>query len=811
MGGTIVRAGRDGDRLQEGILKVNMLPLVATMIVLGLLATTNAPAQENPLDPARVAEIAEMLPEAPEGLGSPASDREAWDALAETEAYANVIRRAEGFLDQTLPEQPDELYLDFSETGNRTRWQRVASQRRGRLAPLVLAECAENQGRFIPAIVELVEALCAERTWVMPAHDRSLANFNQERVDIDLASSSVGWQMATANWLLGEKLDDGTRELIARNVAERVLEPYRAMYTGEREPNWWMNTTNNWNAVCLAGVTGAALAQIEERALRAEYVAAAEHYSRNFLRGFTTDGYCSEGLGYWNYGFGNYILLAETIYQATGGGVDMMALPEVAPPATFAARIQIIGGVAPAFADCSINARPSSEWMYYLNRRFALGLDHYEDLPLSSTTGSLINALIFGFPNSASSGDVIEGADLGSPLRAWFEDAGILVSRPAPDSPALLGVALKGGNNAEHHNHNDVGSYVAVVEDRAVLMDPGSEVYTARTFSNRRYESNLLNSWGHPVPVVAGELQRTGRDAAAVVLASDFTDGRDSLTLDLSAAYDCRELTKLERAFVYDRGGDGSLTVTDTVAFSEPRSFETALITDGAWERRDAETLLISDGNRAAQVSVDTGEFDWELVVDEIEEDARAQPTRLGIRLTEPVGEATVTATIRPVRDYGLTGDSVLFDGDFTLGGQGWTVGGSSLGEISDEQAASGDHSLKITDETEETGSNVTSGRMTVDGGGTWLLRGKVRHVSGSGIGMYVRFYDAAGRRLNESDARGNIPPVGSLEGEAGEWVPFEFAFETPEDTARMDLWIHSFNAAEVVAYIDDLEIVPAG
>jgi hypothetical protein len=43
-------------------------------------------------------------------------------------------------------------------------------------------------------------------------------------------------------------------------------------------------------------VTGTALAQVEERRERAEFVAAAEKYCRNFLRGFTPDGYCSEGL-----------------------------------------------------------------------------------------------------------------------------------------------------------------------------------------------------------------------------------------------------------------------------------------------------------------------------------------------------------------------------------------------------------------------------------------------------------------------------------------------------------------------------------
>ncbi|MBD3293527.1 MAG: hypothetical protein GF393_11425 [Armatimonadia bacterium] len=787
---------------------MNALSLIALIVALGLMvSTTDGLAQEDARDAERIAEIAAMLSDAPEGLGRPAGDREAWDALAETDALAEIIRKAEDLLDEPLPESPDELYLDFSETGNRTRWQRVASQRRGRLAPLTLAECAENEGRFIPALTQVIEALCAERTWVMPAHDRSLANFNQERVDIDLASSSVGWQMANINWVLGDRLSPETRELIATNVSERVLEPFRAMYTGERDGNWWMRTTNNWNSVCLAGVTGAALAQIDDPALRAEYVWAAEHYSQNFLNGFPPDGYCTEGLGYWNYGFGHYILLAEAIYQATDGALDMMERPDVAAPATFGRRIQIIGGVAPAFADCSINARPDSRWMWYLNERFGLDLDQYEDLPLRSRVSGLTNALIFAFPNSASEADTIEGADLGSPLRAWFDDAGILVSRPAPDRDTLLGVALKGGHNSEHHNHNDVGSYVVVVQDQPVLMDPGSEVYTARTFSNRRYESNLLNSWGHPVPVVAGELQRTGREAAAEVLATDFTDERDALTLDLSVAYDVPALTTLEREFVYDRAGDGSLTVSDTVAFEEPHSFETALITDGLWLRGDDGTLLVSDANRAAQVSIDTGGLAWELVVDEIEEDGRAQPTRLGIRLGQPVTEATVTATITPVRDFGLKGDSVLFNGDFELGAAGWSLSDGGISTVTDEMAVSGEQSLKIVDEADAAGSNVVSARFEAEPG-QWVLRGKVHHVSGSGIGMYMRYYDDAGRRINEADERGHIGPVGSLEGEAGDWVDFEFSFEPPAGTTHMDVWIHSYNAAAVTGFIDDLEVV---
>ncbi len=781
----------------------------APLIVLGIavlvvVSTMDAVADEPP-DPARVDEIAAMLPEGPEGLGRPITDRETWDALAATPAYQAVIARAEKLLDEPLPEQPDDLYLDFSRTGNRTRWQNVANQRRGRLAPLVLAECAENRGRFVPAIEELVAALAAERTWVMPAHDRSLANFNRERTDIDLASSALGWHLATANWLLGERLSAETRALIRANVEERILAPYRAMYSGERDPNWWMHTTNNWNAVCLAGVTGAALAQIDDGTLRAEFVAAAERYSQNFLNGFTPDGYCSEGLGYWNYGFGNYVLLAETVWQATGGGVDLMARPHVAAPATFGARIQIMGGVAPAFADCSINAHPDRLTMFYVNRRYGLGLAEYDSVDLSWTTGSLSNALIFGLPNSASRGQTIAGAEVGSMVRTWFGDAGILIARPGEGSDATLGVALKGGHNAEHHNHNDVGSYVVVVRDRAVLLDPGSEVYTARTFSGRRYESKLLNSFGHPVPVVAGQLQRTGRDAAAQVLESEFTAERDTLALDLRAAYAVEGLERLERSFVYDRTGAGSLIVTDIVEFAQPESFETPLITDGDWTRRDDGTLVVWDLDRAVRVSIDTGGAPWELVVDEIHEEAAAQPTRLAVHLAEPVESAEITMRITPLE---LGGEGLLANGDFELRSFGWRLPENSQAEISDEIAHSGEWSLKITDDSETVGSNVTSGRMEVAGARRFVLRGQVHTVNGSGIGMYMRYYDADGKQLNETDERGWISPVGSLEGAVGEWAAFEIPFETPESTATMDLWIHSYSSALVTAYLDDLEIV---
>jgi len=771
-----------------------------------LLGPESARGAEGDIDEIRIREIAPMLTDQPASFGRPITDRAAWDSLAESDAFAGVIARAEALLDDPIPDLPDDLFLDFSRTGNRSRWQRVNSRRDGRVNSLVLAECIENKGRFVPAFEELARAFASERTWMMPAHDRSLTNFNGESIDIDLKAASRGCIMATALYLLGDKLSDETQKLIRDEVSRRILVPFRDMAEGKRKRNWWMTTTNNWNAVCLGGVTGSALALLESREERAFFVAAAEEYSKNFLRGFTADGYCSEGLGYWNYGFGDYLMLCEIIHQATGGKLDLLARDEVRAPATFGARIEIINGVYPAFADCSITVRPGSRQMYFVSRRFGLGLRKWEDRNVASPSGRLYECLMYSFPSSASQTPVAERAAEGPDLRDWFEQAGIMIGRPAPGSDCRMAVALKGGHNGEHHNHNDVGSYVVVVGSQAVLLDPGGETYTARTFSSRRYESNLLNSFGHAVPVVAGQLQQKGREARAEVLRADLTDDADTLVLDLKAAYAVEELQKLERTFVYSRADAGSLTVKDEVAFTTPQTFGTALITLGEWREVEPGAILIYDFEGAVRVDIETEGADFEIVAEEIKEDARAQPTRLGINFKSPVTSATITVKITPIALDDQDGKSVR-NGDFEKGTWGWRIPKGGMGALSTEQAAGGQYSLKITDASKTEGSSINSARIRADGAGAYELRGNYFPVSGDGVGMYVKYLDESGRVLNQDD-RGWLTSTGNLGGSEKRWAPFAFRFETPAETAALQIWIHSYTGSTVEGYLDDLEIV---
>jgi hypothetical protein len=436
-------------------------------------------------------------------------------------------------------------------------------------------------------------------------------------------------------------------------LERRTFTPFEGAVTRGSPRLSWLTVTNNWNAVCLAGVTGAALTTIEDRSRRAFFVASAEKYVQNFLAGFTPDGYCSEGLGYWNYGFGNFMVLAEDVLQATGGGLDWWENPKVRQIAQFGRRIEIFPGVSPAFADCHVGSRPDTRLMAFVSRRYGFGWKDLEQRGLLLAPGpssGLFELGLIGFPNSASKRPpAAEPAPRG--LRDWFSDAGILICRPAEGSPHALGVALKGGHNAEHHNHNDVGSFVVALDGRTPLVDPGAEVYTARTFSSRRYESKVLNSFGHPVPRVAGQLQQTGRQAAAKVLKTELTDTADTLVMDISSAYAVNALKKLQRTFVFSREGSGSLTVTDEVEFASPQTFETALITFDKAKPGPGNVILVGDGAGAVKVAIAvSGATGFRLQSEEIHENLPGGliPIRLGIELSEPVTKGTVILTITP-------------------------------------------------------------------------------------------------------------------------------------------------------------------
>lgn len=625
------------------------LPRALVACLLANLALT-VPAATN-LPPARIDEISTWLPIRPTGLGRPMTDREAWGKLAKSPAFEDIPIRARKLKQQPVPELPDELYLDYSKTGNRDRCQNVQSARTARLVTFALAEGLENQGEFVQPLVDTIEALCRERTWVYPAHDGKLDNFYGRTVEADLRATAIAWELATADYLLGDKLPPATRQLIRDNVERRVLTPFRDMVNGRRKPIFWLRATHNWNAVCLSGTVGAALALVESSAERSWFVAAGQQYIQYFLKGFTPDGYCSEGIGYWNYGFGHFLMLSETLRQATGGKLELLAEPAALQPALFCTRAEILNGIYPTISDVHPGSRPDPQLVCFIRERFGLkpSADCAEQWVKPS--GSLASTMLFSFLDPVSPDIHKSQSAEDSSLRTWFKEGGVLICRPSPGPAAIpFAAALKGGNNAENHNHNDVGSFSVVAGNDMVICDPGAEVYTARTFSAHRYDSKVLSSFGHAVPVVAGQLQHAGADAKAAVLQADFHENRDTLALDITSAYKVPELKRLERTFVFQRGPSTRLTVSDEVSFSTPQTFETALITWGAWKRISDNEIVLTDQNAAVRVRIDTGKVPFHIRAETLDENLpnHKRPLRLGVALTPIVQSARVSLTISP-------------------------------------------------------------------------------------------------------------------------------------------------------------------
>ncbi len=620
---------------------LRLLPAVIWFVLATVLHAGEA------LPPGRAAELAVLLPAKPAGFAWPIGDRGAWEQLATDEAYANTIVTADKLLKQPLPVQPDSLYLEFSQTGNRTHWQAVANQRRGRIEKFTLAEALQNQGRYLPALEATIAALCREKTWLMPAHDGGLHNFHGQEITPDLGATGLAADLAEADYVLGDHLSPATRQLIRDNIRHRVLDPFRAMIEGRQKETFWVRTPMNWNAVCVGNTVFAALALLDSREERAFYATAGEHCIQYFLSGFTPDGYCAEGVGYWNYGFGHFILLTETLRQATGGKLDLLANDRAIAAARFCQRSEILPGIFPTISDVNPGTKPSSQLTAYVCRR--LGMPTNAKLT-GAGDGLAMNLMLASLPATVPVARQME-ASRDNPLRSFFPGGGVLIARTTPDQSPAFAAALKGGNNNEPHNHNDVGSFSVVLGRNMVVCDPGGEVYTARTFSAHRYDGKVLSSYGHAVPVVAGQLQKAGADARAIILTSNFTANADTYALDIHSAYPVPDLESLVRTFVFRRSAIPYLEVSDAVKFTSPEAFASTLITWGTVQSAGPTALIITDGDSSVRVTINTQgrPFQWHQEIINEDVDTKRKPVRVLIELADKIAVGVVTLHLEPV------------------------------------------------------------------------------------------------------------------------------------------------------------------
>lgn len=606
-----------------------------------------------PLKKERIEELMRLISAQNTGYGDPCNNREVWDSLMELPKYKHLIGEAEKLLGEPFPAWNDSLYLIFSKEGTRPEGEKMIRARLKWLPVLVWAECLENKGRFVPSIELVLTELCKQPTWVLPAHDWHLENFKETNPNVDLAAATVANQIGQTLYLLNDKLDLEVVERVKERLFCKIFNPVLTTIRTLDKRHYWLTVQNNWNSVCIAGVTSAALAVIEDVKLRAEFVAMAERYAQNGIEGFSDDGYCPEGLGYYNYGFGNFVFLREAVWKATAGKVDFFSQPKIAKIATYGVRTEINNGIYPSTTDCRIGTTPALWLLWYCNRNLNLGLKNIRrsDISLQPVLDLLTDQIVAFSNSTCVHSSKVASTDYSMEHRSFFEKAGLLLCRPGNSYRKTgLAVGIKGGTNGESHNHNDVGSYTVVAGDEELMGDPGGPTaYTNKTFTSVRYSLyKSFSSVGHPVPFIDGKEQFESINAKAVITDTLFSDKEDRLTFDISSAYKVDGLQKIDRVYIYNRKKEGSFQVTDIFEAAKAIDFETALTTRATIIYGKDYLELVGKKYKLKITVKASAPFSFEAY--QIADYGMTPFTRIAIRLNEKVSKGSIALNYKVVK-----------------------------------------------------------------------------------------------------------------------------------------------------------------
>lgn len=603
----------------------------------------------------RVQEIAAMLRDDPGFPEMRIGNRAVWDALAKDANAAAVIRHAERIVAKPMPRLDDSVYTNQVEG----IWGKISGLRGRTILPIAFAECLENRGRFLSALLERLDAIAAQSTWMNPYHDRPyFGNFYGKYCSIDLNVSEMALKVALVLDLLKGQIPETTVRALTDAAWRHCFDSYlrSAADFDQRAPrdcgnmllNGWFFGESNWNPACHYQSVGGAIFMVRDRETRAKFIEAAERAMPYYLGGFSAEGYCQEGLDYWNYGFGQFLKLGLFVRLATGGEVDFFALEKARKCCLYAYEFQLSTGNAPQFGDGTASV-PSKGCLSYCEQI-------WPETVSAATAGVTPTSYGLEFCLLTAFGRTVERpagvGDYRLPIRTLFTDAQIYVGRPAESGERALSCCIKGGHNGVPHNHNDAGQYIIALGGTQMVQDPSGKKYDFDTFGPKRYNSPMLNSYGHAVPYPDGMLQGAGKERSAKILSTDFTDARDTIELDLRDAYTNGNIRTLTRRLTYDRAG-ATVEVRDHVVFGRPATYESPISTFGKVEKGAAEGTFVivretSAGVKRLAFAVDAGGTKWHVKEEKVPNPGRTEPTRFAIVLDEPVAEATVTFLFKP-------------------------------------------------------------------------------------------------------------------------------------------------------------------
>lgn len=504
-----------------------------------------------------------------------ADERDAWNSLPERVRTAHLDRGNKALNAQwsTLPATE---FMAYFRTGDYMDFQAANFARRHRLRDLVTAECIEGKGRFLDEIINGIWHLCEESFWglspntfVQASEEDQVKYSNQQLQEIrtllpdiskpgfDLWVGETAGVLAWTVYLLQNQLN-----AITPLITQRVqLEAERRVLIPCLERNFlWMGflgqRTGNWNPWCNTNYLTTALILDTDETRRAQAVEKIIQSLDIFISHYKPDGGCDEGPSYWGRAAGCLFEALELLNSATNGAINIYDKPLIKEMAAYIYRVHISDRYFVNFADAPGSIRPAANLVHQFGQR--IGDNHLQAFgawAAQEGEPTIVGSLGRELP-AIFNAEHLDPKEIPPPqLRdVWLSDIQVMTARSVPNSNEGLYLAVKGGHNREHHNHNDVGNFIVYTNGLPAIIDVGAGTYTAKNSGPDRYDIWNMHSGYHNLPTINAIRQGYGEEFAARVLDYKTNDAAAHLSLELANAYPPQaKLTSWTRTLTLNR------------------------------------------------------------------------------------------------------------------------------------------------------------------------------------------------------------------------------------------------------------------
>lgn len=580
------------------------------------------------------------------GLFHPISDREYWDDFSKKH-LDEIVERYEQVVSTPRVQLTASLYLDYQRTGNRTRYQDASNRRGNELLLATIIECCRNDGALMDDIMDLVWMILEESTWCYPAHNKSVATIadglpDYNRWSITICSTQRMTDMAFVYQAVGEKLDEISK-MITKRMKETVIEKV-LMEMLNRDDYWWMgfgdkkpNNIGIWNwRNALVG----ALVFVDDMDLFRKILLKSIICMDQYIDNQGEEGGCNEGPSYWFHSHGNVVEAIELLNKATNGlFADCFKTQKVRNMVQFLLKVHAGGKYFVNFADGSPVLDHGALFVYRCGK--ILGIPEVCDFASewgkksgqNKVLGEMNMYRFFG--NREYFDEYLNHK--GNSLQVsehYLPDLGVMTVRTQSTNGEIF-LGAKAGHNGESHNHNDVGNFIVYKNGVRFIVDSGPLVYSALTFSDKRYTLWTNQSQYHNVPTIDGGHQANtpmGTPKSEGYRSDNVTYNKEekqsTLSMSIKNAYEnYGEIKAFDRSVSIDKAA-GVITVKDSFDIGREAPVVWNLLTAQKPEWNGEELTLRDESGEKLTVKAQGAQLDFE--VETIESDDASMKVRWG-------------------------------------------------------------------------------------------------------------------------------------------------------------------------------------